>query len=1220
MQQRCLLTGAVFLVLCCPLLRAQDSLLITEFQAFNVSTLQDEDGDYSDWIEFYNAGSQPFDLTGHYLTDNPDNLTKWEFPAMSLDPGAYLLVFASEKDRRDAGDELHSNFRLERNGGEPLAVIAPNGMDVVVGYVPEMPAQVADASYGLATNSVVETPIFGDSPVRVLVPENGNLGTSWMTPGFDAGSWRAGTGGVGYERSSGYELFIGTDVEGDMYDQNASCYIRYEFNVTDASEIDVLTSRIRYDDGFALFLNGTRIASANAPAGASLPWDADAERSNSDQNAVRFETFDLSAARSELVDGLNVLAVQALNFNPTSSDFLFQCELELVDQGPIDSTAQRWFDVPTPAGPNRGGFATLSPRPIFSRDRGSYVGAFNLVLSTEALGAEIRYTLDGTRPDETSTLYTGPISITSTAFVNARVYQPGAMPGQNVLRSYMIVHSELATRTSDVPYVLIDSFGISFDSISQSRFQEAYIQTIERDPETGRAALTGPADFVGRGGIKIRGSSSAGFPKKQYAMEIWDESDEDRNVSLLDMPSQSDWILYAPFSDKSLMRNALSYEWSNTAGRYAVRTRYVEVYFNDRAGNPLRASNYLGVFVLMEKIKRDDSRVDIERLEPTDTEAPEITGGYILKKDRLDPGDSGLTTSRGQRLAFVYPKEDQISPEQVTYIRTYLNTMEAALYGANFRDPDVGYRAHIDVGSFIDHHIMVELTKNIDGYRLSTFMYKDRGGKLHMGPIWDYNLSLGNADYLQGWIPTGWYYPQVSSDQYPWYPRLFQDADFAEQYRQRWVELRATVFTKSYLLGSVDRHADELRESQARNFQRWRILGRRDWPNWHIPDTWQEELDWMRNDWLDLRIDWIDSQFVESPEFDPPGGGVDEGTLVQILGIVDGGDGAIWYTTDDSDPLGAGQQPSPSAVRYTEPIVVNDSVRINARIVLGDGFWSPMATATYSTDVARIRVTELMYNPPSPTLAEDPEDRWSATSMEYIEVRNVDDEDIDLTQIRLTRGVTFDFSEGMIDTLAPGDYAVVVQNLDAFEARYGDSLPVAGQYTGSFSNRTETVVLADAFDIVIQEFRYQDSWYPETDGLGSSLEIIDDSLATGTWNDAESWRASPQANGSPGEGAVEPPQGGLQVSSDISQDGQLDISDAVGVLGHLFQGSPASLPCGTGGAAEASNISLLDADGNGLLDLTDAIRILSFLFQGATPPVLGIDCRRIIDCPDACSI
>ncbi len=186
-------------------------------------------------------------------------------------------------------------------------------------------------------------------------------------------------------------------------------------------------------------------------------------------------------------------------------------------------------------------------------------------------------------------------------------------------------------------------------------------------------------------------------------------------------------------------------------------------------------SDYVGVYVLMEKIKQGENRVNITKLEPSDNAEPQITGGYIVKKDKLDSGDLTFRTSYGQSLIYLEPDRTEITQPQQNWIKSYLNEFESVLYGTNFTDPVNGYAGYIDVDSFIDHHIIVELAKNIDGFRLSTYMFKDRGGRLNMGPVWDYNLSLGNADYLQGWIPDGWYYSQLSNTEYPWWRRLFED-------------------------------------------------------------------------------------------------------------------------------------------------------------------------------------------------------------------------------------------------------------------------------------------------------------------------------------------------------------------------------------------------------------------------------------------------------------
>lgn len=878
-----------------------DGVMINEFMASNQDFLEDEDGNHPDWIELYNSDSAAYDLEGHFLTDDPDNLDKWMFPAVSIPSGGHLLVFASEKDRSDARGELHTNFRLDGDGDQ-LLLITPDGSTILSGFFPSFPPQVEDTSYGVSTNSTFIELVGSDAPNRVLVPTDDSLESTWMNRTFNDNSWRGGRGGVGFERGTGYDEFISTDVEADMYQQNGGVYIRIPFEVEDRDTVNQLRLQMRYDDGFTSYLNGSPILSVNSPSAKNLAWNSNASLSHIDTRAREYENFNLGEHRELLRDGSNVLAIHGLNRSTTSNDFLIDLLLLATSVGDVEATSFQYFGEPTPGEMNGPGFDEASADVEFSIESGAHVAAsISVELSAPEAGT-IRYTLDGSKPQGNDPAYSSAIRISNATVVTARLFAAGKLPGRSLNKSYIMLSTQLRNVTSNLPIVLIDTFS---NSVGQNNYTNAFVEMIETTND--RAAITDAPDFSGRGALKIRGSSSTGFPKKQYALEIRDELNEDRDVPLLGMPAESDWVLYAPYSDKSLMRNYLSYDWSNQIGRYGPRCRFVELYFKTSGGR-MGSSHYAGVYVLIEKIKRNPDRVDIARLSRTDNSSPEITGGYILKKDRLDPGDNGIRTNRGQTLGLVEPKEDEITSSQRSYILNYINQFESALYGNNFTDPERGYRQYIDAGSFIDHHIMVELCKNIDGYRLSAFYHKDRNGKLHMGPVWDFNLALGNANYLNGGIPQGWYYPLINADQYPYFPRLFQDPEFEQQYIDRWAMLRRGPFQTQALLSQIDEVAVYLDDAQRRNFQRWNILGTYVWPNYFVADTYPEELDFMKG-WLEARLSWYDSNYVATPVFNQEGGGFDAPFDLRIGSMA----GTVYYTTDGSDPRLTGGAINPRA-------------------------------------------------------------------------------------------------------------------------------------------------------------------------------------------------------------------------------------------------------------------------------------------------------------------
>lgn len=409
--------------------------------------------------------------------------------------------------------------------------------------------------------------------------------------------------------------------------------------------------------------------------------------------------------------------------------------------------------------------------------------------------------------------------------------------------------------TSNLPIVIIQTFErwIYDDPKVPAQIKIIY------DESGGRNSLNSPhVNYEGRIGIEVRGKTSQHFPKRQYGFEIRDKNGNDKDVSLLQLPAESDWILNGPYSDKSLIRNYLAYEFSNRIGRYASRTRFVELFLNEGKYENLGAEHYAGVYLLMEKIKRGKKRVDIRSLKSTQEDPSEITGGYILKIDKLDPYDSYFFTRYGTQLIHVYPKGRDVSSAQKAWIRNYMNAFESALAGKDFADPDNGYAKYIDIDSFIDHFIINELFKNTDGFRNSTYMYKDRDDKLKMGPVWDFNLSMGNTVFYNGWETENWL---IDTNPVPfWWERLLTDENFRQRLVKRWETLRKNELADSEILDEIDRTAKYLSEAQKRNFQRWRVLGRRIFGNpraYGYATTYEQEVMRLKT-WLLARLKWMD--------------------------------------------------------------------------------------------------------------------------------------------------------------------------------------------------------------------------------------------------------------------------------------------------------------------------------------------------------------------------
>jgi len=408
--------------------------------------------------------------------------------------------------------------------------------------------------------------------------------------------------------------------------------------------------------------------------------------------------------------------------------------------------------------------------------------------------------------------------------------------------------AQLDFTSSNLPIIIIETNGQEI--IDENRII-AHMGIINNNSGQDNQVSDPFNDYSGNINIEIRGSTSQSFPKKSYGFETQNDDSENRNVPLLGLPEENDWVLYAPYSDKSLVRNILSYKLSRDLGHYAPRTKLCELVLN---------GEYRGVYVLTEKIKRDKNRVDIAKLNADEISGDDLSGGYIIKIDKQtgDSGPSWRSELGDLYFQYEYPKHDDIVAEQKEYIKNYIGDFEQALISEDYTDLDNGYRKYINDSSFVDFFIVNELAKNIDGYILSTFLYKDKDsnkGKLNMGPIWDFNLAFGNANYRDGFLTTG-FQVDVNANTL-WWDRLLQDTSFKSDINNRWCAIREKQFSNESIVAVIDSLALILEAPQMRNFERWDVMGRIVWPNYYVSKSFSDEINYLTK-WTLNRLHWLD--------------------------------------------------------------------------------------------------------------------------------------------------------------------------------------------------------------------------------------------------------------------------------------------------------------------------------------------------------------------------
>lgn len=778
----------------------------------------------------------------------------------------------------------------------------------------------------------------------------------------------------------------------------------------------------------------------------------------------------------------------------------------------------------------------------FSISTRTFTANMSLELKVDNLpaGAKIGYTINGTVPDPTLTTpptwYEGPITLDKTVQIRARTFMDGRLPGEIRTEAFVKVLDTVASWNSNLPVLVIDNFGKRRPPATN--YVPAQLMVLE--PKTTvdgskRTSILQEPDLTTRNAIRTRGSSTNGNAKMNLAMEIWyDDMDfDDKRIPLVGMPADSDWVLHGPFDfDKALIRNSVASEFGRQLGGWHPRSRFVEVFINID-GDDLEPTDYYGVYELLERIKQGEERVNIQ-----DSNGA-VNGGYMLKVDRTSvAGQDPTISGGGESFVWVEPNAEAVTPAQKTWLQKFLNDAGNAMKAANAEDPEQGYRKWIDSRSWIDEWAIRTLTKDPDGFRLSTYLYMPRNGKLHYGPLWDFDRTMGCDSDDRAKLVKGMANIEYFATQGMWKNLLGSGTntgkkairpDFHQELIDRWQELRLHQLSVANMHAVVDGYAAQVREAQVRNFARWTGQkppgNNRDYNAGNL--TWEGEITHLKT-WLKLRAEWMDTpaQYIPQPTAEKVGI-VEKGAVVMNPVTGSQVEEKIYYTIDGSDPRAVGAVPSSTALKLETPLAVDKNTQITFRRQRGE-FWSGPLRVGYVVDgipatKENLLVTEIMYHPTPGTEAEQSIGFHHENSFEFLELANVGDKDMYVGDVSVGGAIQFWFDICGKQILAPGERVVLVSDIAAFEKRYGKGLPVAREFVGNLSNAGERIVVKRG-EAVLHDFRYGDrSPWPETaDKLGLSLALREPKPGTDLASPGN-WTTDTAVGGTPGKAGGVPP-------------------------------------------------------------------------------------------------
>ncbi|MEN6308934.1 MAG: lamin tail domain-containing protein [Anaerohalosphaeraceae bacterium] len=1133
------------------------SAIISEFMALNTAKIplqegqiQDEDNDSSDWIELWNTTGITINLAGWYLTDDPLNLTQWEIPELTMESGAFALIFASGKDKRTPGEIYHTNFSLSSGSGF-LALVEPDGKTVAHQYT--YPAQYGNISYGLGSPTGLSTTtvdlILPGVEAYAKIPTVADAGTAWTASDYVPDGWKTGATGVGYDTQNDYKSLIGLDVKDVMYGKNASAYIRIPFWVEDLTGLQDLKLEMMYDDGFAAYLNtGDVVASANLPA--TLTWNSQASADHNDSLAVQYEPFVLSDdVLGRLRNGWNVLSIHGLNKGASTSDFLIVPKLTAVKTVGVSITSllESYFQIPTPGSTNNPGQVNPGPQVRdLTRNPVPPLESENLVISAAVWATKnpvqqvdliycIGYGSEITLPMNDAGQGGDAVAGDSiyTATIPTTAYGAGDM-----IRWYVTASDTKNDQTREPAYLLAENSPRYYGTVVNDPSMQTNLPVFKyflqspslEDTETGtRCSVFFLDQFYDNVLIKHRGGYTTSGRKIHFNDGyhfMFDPNYE--QVDEINLNEQG--------ADPTYLRPSLSFETYAAAGLPCSIVFPMHVIRN-------KTDLFVRVFV-----EQPDS--------------------HLLRRVGLD--DHGAFYKVYSDLD-TYPAGDEQVERKITRLNEDNSDLMTLRYGIA---PDNTNRSiylfdNINIPAVITYLAVCTLVHENDHTHKNYFLYRDTEGSGEWMFIpWDKDLTFGLNSGIGGIIADqDWPSDLDRSPSHPFFGsqrhqkvdyqwnRLF-DAIYADPTSRQMYLRHLRTLMDTYLqapgtptaqlyyekrinelanlmtyegIGNLTTNLNAIRNSYLpvrRTHLYVNHLQGSTWPDdpAGIPDAQPAQVDLQIGDIDYNPVSWNqDEEYIQILNPNTFAADISGWTLSGGVshtftpGTVIPAGGALYLTPNAKAFRARTTSPSGGQHLFVQGGYKGHLSSWGETLEIRDTTQRLAASRTYvgtPSDAQRyLRITELMYHP-----ADSTNPLYGDEDYEYIELTNIGTESLLLNGVKFTKGITYTFPDSLL--IGPGQYLLLVKNQAAFTSRY--TVPqealVLSSYEGSLANSGETISLDDQTNSTILEITYDDKWYAITDGEGFSLVFSGDlNGLPAIWDYKTSWRASTLIAGSPGQ-------------------------------------------------------------------------------------------------------